>query len=576
MANFFNQFVKEIENYTMKDVEISEGTRYSQYKLIRRLSMYDNQIYPKGKTDSQGNYKYWFDISTPRINSEIKNIDFDTKDIKIYSEGRNDALPILLSNMYLSNWLYNNNKSEELNSDVEEFSAWGNVVWKKVNEGYETLDLKNFYVLNQTAECLEDTDVIERALLTQQDLREKAGIWENVPEVIQSCGNKFFANTVKSQDIESSTPYYEIFERNGEISLDQLKEIKGEQASDGDDEKYVLAKVIVAGLQKGKSAKYVLFAEEISKKPYLEAHRGRYKGRWFREGLREVLLDPQTRANEIGNQIARGLDWASKTIFRSADTLIVQNALTDLRSGDIIKSKDLQQIEIRMQGLDQLIADWNRNLQVADALANSYEVVTGESMPASTPFRLGALQNQNANKLFDFLREKLSIAFECVIEEWVLPKVMRELRQKQVLEITGSDEHLKAYQEVLVNAWYVNNLLAFPPHTSEEAQAFKDSKKEEMMNNKNQMLKVEDDFWVGFRPRIKVSISGENIGLSAEMETLASFITLEQDPVRRTALIEMAMAKKGVDITSLPKSPPMPIQQPQQQQMPMNEAIPTA
>jgi hypothetical protein len=53
------------------------------------------------------------------------------------------------------------------------------------------------------------------------------------------------------------------------------------------------------------------------------------------------------------------------------------------------------------------------------------------------------------------------------------------------------------------------------------------------------------------------------------LESLASFITLETDPVRRSALIEMAMAKKGLDISSLPKTPPVQ-PQPVAQTQPVN------
>ena len=49
-------------------------------------------------------------------------------------------------------------------------------------------------------------------------------------------------------------------------------------------------------------------------------------------------------------------------------------------------------------------------------------------------------------------------------------------------------------------------------------------------------------------------ITGENVNITAELETLYSFIQLEQDPIRRQALIEMAMAKKGIDISMLPKT----------------------
>ena len=58
------------------------------------------------------------------------------------------------------------------------------------------------------------------------------------------------------------------------------------------------------------------------------------------------------------------------------------------------------------------------------------------------------------------------------------------------------------------------------------------------------------------------------------MESISSFIALESDPIRRTALIEMAMAKKNLDISNLPKTPPITqeqiiqAQQGRQQQQP--------
>jgi len=548
---------EEIDQYINDECELSEGVRFSQYKLLKRLSLFQSQVYPKGKVDSQGNYKYWFDIIVPRINAEIKNIDFDTKDISIYSEtSLKDRLAILLSNLFLKNWLYLRKKGEEINASVEGFSALGNIVWKKIKDGYEEVDLKNFYVLNQTAKTLEDSDVIERHILTQADLRAKKKVWENVDEVIKTCGNKFFKSTEKATEFRTTTPFYEIYERNGEISQKDFYEAKGKKGG-GSEEKFVLAKVIVAGMKKAEGAgKYVLFVEEIKDKPYREAHRGKYEGRWLRKGLYETLFDCQTRANEIGNQIARGLEWASKTVFRTSDPTIVQNILTDIRSGDIIKTRDLAQVETRMQGLDQLVADWNRNIEHANELANSYEVVTGESLPSGTPFRLGAMMNQNANKLFDFLREKLAIALEELFTSWILPDIFKDLKKETVLDFTGNEEYLEDYYEILVNAWYVNNLLNFPPHSTDQARILKSIKLEELKKNKNASIKIEKGFWDKFKPRVKVVISGESVNLMSELETLYSFINLETDPVRRSYLIDLAMAKKNIDVSGLPRMSP--------------------
>ena len=543
---------QEIEGYVNGEIELSEGVLYSQYKIVKRISLYQNQTYVTGKTDSQGRYKFWFDIISARVNSEIKNIDFDTKDVRIYGEPI-DKLATFLSNMYLKIWLKETNQGEDINNSIETFSAWGNVVWKKIKNDYEEVDLKNFYLTNPTAKSLDDTDCIERHILSQSDLRAKNDIWNNVDQVIKTCGNDFFSATEKSTDIETTNKVYEIYERNGEVSEKDLFEAQGKDG--GDEDKFVLAKIIVAGLKKGAESKNtVLFAEEIKDKPYKEAHRGRYEGRWLRKGLYEILFDCQQRANEIGNQIARGLEWSSKQIFRSADKLIIQNALTDMRSGDIIKSNDLAQVETRLQGFDQLMADWNRNIQHANELANSYEVVTGEAMPSGTPFRLGSMQNQNANKLFDFLREKLALSLEEVFNDWIIPKMMKDLRQKTILEISGDENLLNEYNKMLVDAWYINNLLVFPPHSTKEGQTFKELKLEEVSKNKDKMLKIENDFWEGYKPRAKVDISGEGLTLAQDLETISTFIQLETDPMRRAFLLDQAYAKKGILI------PPAPVQ----------------
>lgn len=554
--NIFKIVEREIKSYQDESVELSEGVSFSQHKLVRRISLYENQQYPKGKIDSQGDYKYWYDIISPRTNDEIKNIDFDRNNIIIYSDSFRDRLAVYLSNLQLKDWLTKTGQGEELNDSVEEFSAWGNVIWKKIKGGYERVDLKNTYILNQTAKSLNDSSVLERHQLTQSDLKEKKKVWKNVEDVIKNCSNKQFIATDRSRELDTSNPFYEIYERNGEVSEKTLQEAQGKKG--GSEDKYILAKVIVAGLRKGgkKTNRYVLFAEKMEEMPYKEAHRGRYKGRWFREGMFEILFDCQTRANQLGNQIAKGLEWASKTIFRTNDDTFVQNLLTDLRNGDILRAKDLAQIEVRMQGLDQLIVDWNRNLQTADRLSNSYEIVRGETMPSNTPFRLGALLDINANKLFDFLREKLSLGFKNLIQSWILPDLMKDLKVQKVIDLTNSEENLKDYYKMVVNSWYLKNLTRLPPHSVEIARIIKEAKMEDIMENKKAVIKVEEGFWESFRPRVKVIITGENVRLAAELESLYSFIQLESDPIRRTSLIEMAMAKRNIDISSLPKSTP--------------------
>jgi len=192
----------------------------------------------------------------------------------------------------------------------------------------------------------------------------------------------------------------------------------------------------------------------------------------------------------------------------------------------------------------------------ADKLCNSYEVVQGESMASGTPFRLGALLNANANKLFDFIREKLGIALQEMFKEWILPDLVKDLKSKDILRLTGDPKYLRRFYEMAVNGWYVRNLVSIGPHTPEQADMLKARKTEELQARPEVSIKLIKGVFDGFKPRCKVIITGENVNLMAELETMSTFIGLEMDSVRRTALIEKAMRMKGIDVEDLPKSPP--------------------
>ena|SRR3990167_7132144 len=559
------QIEKEIRDYLTKEVNLSQDVSFSQAKLVRRIALFESKTYPNGKFDAAGDYKFWFDIISPRVEAEIKNIDFDTKNILVYSDGKSDQLPDAISNLKLKEYLRTTGQAEEINSTIEEGAGWGNFVEKKVKGGYERIDLRNFYVINQTARTLDESPAIERHELSQSDLREKIGLYKNVEEVIKGCKQNSYAPTAETQSEETTTPYYEIYERNGEVCVADLMIEAGKEPTETDKNEYVLAKVVCAAVKSSGNGtnsveiKYILYAEKLTKKMsdiYKEYHRGRYKGRWFREGLYELLFDIQVRSNQIGNQLSKGLEWASKTIFYSPDKLLVQNILTDLKNGDIIKAAQLAHVPVRMDGFDQLVADWNRLIQMANDIANSREVVQGITPPSGTPLGTTALLNQNANKLFDFIREKLAIPFSEMFEEWIVPDLISDLKTKEILRLTGDSDMLGRLQEWVVNDWYLNNLFNIGPHTKEIADNLKAEKLEELKAKPELLMNGLENAFEGYKPRVSIIITGENSKIPELLNSYSIFIPLEVDPIRRQALIENAMRLQGIDVGSLPKSAP--------------------
>lgn len=551
----------EITTYLFREQMISEGVPFSIYRLIKRINLFKNRHYPEGKIDKRtASYKYWFDIIGPRVNNEIKNLRFSSKNVLPFSVNPiGDFAAIFTLQATLNEWMWNTGREEQLTDAIEQFSSDGNTLTKKVKSGYDDCDFDNTYIINTAAKTVNDTPIIERYQMTQSELRAKTGTWENIDEVIKSCGNKFFKKTIRSGYVSTTNPLYEIFERNGEVSEEALFEAQGKEG--GDDSKFVLARIVVAGLANREDEnKYVLFAEELAGEMsdwFVEAHRGPYKGRWWREGMYELLFDHQYRANEIGNQIARGLDWASKVIFKDDAPQIIANIRTDLQNGDIIKSANLAQVEVRLQGMDQLIADWNRLMEDADAIANSSEVVQGQTLPGSTPFQLGSLLDTNASKLFVLLRAKLGHAYARVFKEFVLPQLIKEIKGMDIIRVTGDADFIDRFRQIAVESWYAQNLDKIGPHTQDMADALKQMKLQELQQT-DPLIKNAKEIWTGILSRLQVTITGENYDVSENLQTIASVLPFETDPTRRAFLLDTIYTSKGIPVP--PPQPPAPPQ----------------
>ena len=280
---------------------------------------------------------------------------------------------------------------------------------------------------------------------------------------------------------------------------------------------------------------------------YIYAHRGRYDGRFWRVGMYELLFDHQIRANEIGNQLARGLEWASKVIFRSRDSKVLQNIRADLENGDVVITDDLAQVDVRMHAMDQLIADWNRLMSDADRLSNSLDVVRGESLPSGTPFRMGILMDQNAGKLFQLLRQKITLPYKRVFREWVLPELVKNLKTKDIIRIVGDTDMIDELRKIIVESWYAQNLVAIGPHTREMAEAIKEEKLKEL-GEEEPIIKNVGKIWEGVMPRLFVTITGENSDIQDQLQDLLQLLQLEQDPERVSWILDTIYKARGINI----------------------------
>lgn len=548
MTSIYEKVENEIHSYLYGTVEQDEGVPYSEYLLKKRIAMFEARQYPTGKTDELGRYLYWYDIITPRRNDEVKNLRVDSDNFNLQTDQPGKYFPhTTILNAKRKEFLEEHGYAVTFKEDVEQFSGWGNILWKRVANRWKRCNLKNIYLTNTLAETVHETDVIERYLLTAAQVKKMTD-WENTDEVIKDCGERMFNSTKMAWHKPTFKKYYEFFERTGEVTERQWNELHGKKG--GDDSKSVLCKIIFAGLKSDqKAGKYVVFKERITSmdEVFTEAHRGAYKGRWMREGLIELLFDYQVRANEIGIQIANGLEGAARTLYRSTDVQTYQNVLTDLEDGAIVNSADLAQVNTRLDGLDQLIADWNRNLQEADRIANSFEITRGEELKAGAPFRMGLLIDQNNNKLFIVLRMRLTAPYRKIWKTWVLPEMVKTLKGKELVRLSDDSILRQLYVNIARN-WYRDNAAKIGPVPREVKDQLIMAKVAELSINDGLDISLKDINWTDALKTINLNISGENDDADEKIADISGFLGVEQRPGVRNYLLDRAYQLRGIDI----------------------------
>lgn len=591
-ATIINIISKEIVDFESGYIYIADKVKFSQFQTVKKILTHQNNGFEKPSKK----YRVFVNIGNSRRDTNIKKIDFDTKDINLYVDPNLEAENLLLKSE-IRQYLKDTNHGVKLNEIVETFVDWGNVVCKEdVDDIYKQVNIANLKVIDQSAETLEDTTVIEEHRYTVDEFRRNAiaSGWEHYEEAIAQLGQ------------ESENNYIYVYERYGELSKFDFLKAQGKDASEEDRSKYINTIAIVATerpnpkmrnsylTEQGLSNGVLLFIEELKPKkygsktyykPYREAHFDDYQGRWLRKGIREKLFELQDRANELANQIREAMKWSSLHLFWSPDATIAgRNILEGLEQGQIIHTSQLNVLPVEERNLSAQINEWNKIMDLADRECQTFEVATGEGLPSGTT--LGAVQIQagNVGEHFDYKREKLALLVKNIFNDWVLPEIVDRLNAEHTLDIIGSPEYVDKVLDAAANGWLATNYLKMialsgGTITPEQWEELKEMKKQELAKKPNQAITVLKDYYKGILPKCDIVITGENVNKQAKINNgigILGMITnpmYSQDPVARSVVTELA-SLSGFDIQLAPIQPQQ-AQQPLQPNSTPMEASPT-
>ncbi len=165
----------------------------------------------------------------------------------------------------------------------------------------------------------------------------------------------------------------------------------------------------------------------------------------------------------------------------------------------------------------------------ADNVTSSFNAVTGEQPPSGTPYSQTALLNQVATKPFDYKREEWGIHLTKIFDKWVIPYLVKKIKNKHILVSEFSDEELTAIDESFANKNTNKDLIKVilngdTPTPQDQANLTDGYKKQISKLGKRRFIDVPKNYFDGIETKVTVITTGEQKNKAATLQSLSELL----------------------------------------------------
>ena len=558
---------------------VTERVAFRMRELIKTLRKNVWGIFNTPKDPVTGRDLIWVPLTESVVDSVVKAIDLDTKDINFRAK-KAEALGLTsIVRSATKDYLDEIYFGEYLDEMERNLATDGTAVWKTWEEPYndgsgkrlmiKPVDLLNFYI-DPTARSIQETNaVIERALMTKEEIKSMTD-WMDTEDVATSAN-------LSPNDPNFSTGYNnpakmaEVYERWGLMPKWFITGKKSDKKSG----EQVEGRIVVSNLPRG--ARVHLIEQNTDKKrlkPYEEAWYRRVPGRWYGRGVAESVLMLQVWLNAIVN-IRINRSYVSQLgIFKiRKGSGITPQMISRLAVNGAIMVKDpddLTQLVIEEASQasytdEDVIKGW------AERVTSTFEVVTGEQMPSSTPATNAVLQARSANSQFVFVKKGVGMFLQRWLKRHVLPVIMKSLTPDKVVRITGEIEELRELDLRIANELLYQELSEMNDAGEMINLETVERERQKILDRlasfgKDRYVKLWEKVDVT-QYDVQVYVTNEEIDKGVLVQNLVSVLqTIPNIPaagVDPVVVLRTIFDQMGLDSTQLKSKPNFGIQQPQ-------------
>lgn len=467
----------EIHDFIHNPITVAEGYEFNQYENVKRTHLYLNsRFYDTGNSQTDEPLvdginltqedRIFFNITLPRVRAVKRFFDIDVEEVVLDEIDPQSELALQLLNKDWERFAELENLSEDFDEFRDPLIEYGSLVVEITKSRRpEVIPLQRYFVDPTVKRSKDSRFNTIKYTMTPDKLREKVKDgWDAdaIEDIIETCSQNTNAGNSYTDDggvnKVGTSITIDVYKRYGYLPEHMIK--------GGDSEKEMYTVSVVAfgqdAIKKGNKdvdeVSCLYKAEWKGDMPIIDHHLFKTEGRWQGIGLVELLYPFQERMNEIANQKRISMELSAIHLFQTADPTVLNNILSDLENGDIIKTKT--------PGAISPIATEERNLPAfndeivtyqtaADKISFANDLLSGGDIPSSTPATNTVVQNNNQVLVHLGDRKKFTnFIANTYIKPWVVPKLIKEMDDEHFLRIVSQPDDLLQIDEKMVDIQY--------------------------------------------------------------------------------------------------------------------------
>ena len=472
----------EIQDFIHNSITVAQGYQFNQYENVKKIHLYENSRFYSGTStggkpliegyQEEEDKRLFFQVSSPRAKSVKRFFNIDVEDILLDEIDPQSEISLDLINKELKRYAEDNTKGEDglgenLNAFIDPYVDYGTLVIEIQKDGRpEIIPLQDFFVDPTVKRCKDSRFNTIKYTLSAKQLRDKvADGWDKdaVEAIIEAQGETSEASASYENDGSNngitSSVQVDVFKRYGWLPRYM---IDGHTEDEEYDEEEIMTLTVVGvGNEVSKKTNKedkdeVLYKVEwVDDLPIEDTHLYQTHGRWQGIGIYELLFPIQQRMNEVCNQKRISMEISALHLFQSADPSVLNNILSDLENGDIIRTKipnaisPLVNEERNLSAFESEIVTYTTQ---GDKLSFANELLAGGDIPTSTPATNAVIQNNN--QVLVHLQDRqnfTNFVANAYIKRHVVPKLIRELSDEHFLRVVSHPEDLLQIDDKIIS-----------------------------------------------------------------------------------------------------------------------------